>query len=140
MYEGSGYHRLMPVWTEFGMNILGNFSCDACQCVMLDWMLELCVQGWTEPLFSRLNHKVCCVVYFPLISSTYRWSKAGPERNHFSAGINPSLPQATHPQGTSWIHGSDNWILSHSLDTWRLSVLGCSLLQLISFAKKAHPA
>lgn len=39
--------------------------------------------------------------YFSHFLSNYRWYKADPERNNFSAGIHASLPQATHPEGIS---------------------------------------
>lgn len=34
-----------------------------------------------------------------LSCSNCRWPKADPERNHFSACVHASLPQATHPEG-----------------------------------------
>lgn len=57
---------------------------------MLDWVLALCV--------GRI---LVLALTFLLISPTpdCRWPKADPERNHFSACVHASLPQATHPEG-----------------------------------------
>lgn len=115
------------MWTEFGMSIMGRFLICLPVC---DLGLDA---GVVCPGIDRTQNEkyspstINCVLcgLFSLTFSTYRWSKAGPERNHFSAGINPSLPQATHPQGTSCVYGSDNLTHSHSLDIWRLSVLRC---------------
>lgn len=43
----------------------------------------------------------CPRSHFPayLSYSDCRWPKADPERNHFSACVHASLPQATHPEG-----------------------------------------
>lgn len=68
VYEGFVCHIWMPVWTEFGMSIMDNFWWHAFQCVTLEWILELCVLGLAEPLFSRMNHKLCCVGYFLSLS------------------------------------------------------------------------
>lgn len=43
----------------------------------------------------------CLGSHFPayLSYADCRWPKADPERNHFSACVHASLPQATHPEG-----------------------------------------
>lgn len=52
-------------------------------------------------LFSSGTFFFIFMASLTLFLSNYRWSKADPERNYFSAGIHASLPQATHPEGIS---------------------------------------
>lgn len=73
-------------------------------------------------LFFLLSHFYC------LSLSNYRWSKADPERNNFSAGIHAPLPQATHPEGIFHLSSCltdphTTWCLSYTRKTWRLSTL-----------------
>lgn len=119
------------------------FWWDACQCMTLDWLLEPCILGMDRTSEARINCKLCVMWFITLTFSTCRWSKTRPERHQFPAGINPSLPQATHPQGTSWVYGwvsltlscslnisvflLPSWLLFHFL--WRI----CVLKRILSF-------
>lgn len=98
------------------------FWWDACQCVTLDWLLGAARPGIDGMFEARIN---CKLRFISLTFSTYRWSKTSPERNHFPAGINPSLPQATHPQGTTCVYGSDSLTLWTCGDCQSSAVPSC---------------
>lgn len=114
--DGNGFLCESHLWTEVGLSVMGNFLMRCLPVCDLGLAAGAVHPGMDRTFEARINCKLPVMWFITLSFFTCRWSKTRPERHNFPAGINPSLPQATHPQGTSCVYGWDSWTLGHSLD------------------------